>query len=134
MNEQEIWYKPNAQSNSVGNLVLHLCGNVTQWIGSGLGKMADNRQRDSEFSEEGPIPTKELVLGLDKLEQLLEKVLNQITEEDLLKLHDVQVYKETGVSILVHVVEHFSYHTGQIAFFTKWRKDMDLSFYEEDLG
>jgi uncharacterized damage-inducible protein DinB len=134
LNEQEIWFKPNEHSNSVGNLILHLCGNVTQWVGSGLGKLPDNRLRDLEFSEKGPLPTEKLIQALDQLELLIHETLNKITEEDLLNLHDVQVYQETGLSILVHVVEHFSYHTGQIAFFTKWRKNMDMAFYPEDLG
>ncbi|KAA3632305.1 MAG: hypothetical protein DWQ02_14890, partial [Bacteroidetes bacterium] len=69
-----------------------------------------------------------------KIEELLNDVLSTLTDEMLLGLHDVQVYKETGTSILVHVIEHFSYHTGQIVFFTKWRMDVDLGFYEEDLG
>ncbi len=134
LSEQEIWFKPNEHSNSVGNLILHLCGNVTQWIGSGLGKLPDNRLRDLEFSEKGPLPTATLILALDQLEPLINESLHKITEDDLLNLHDVQVYQETGISVLVHVVEHFSYHTGQIAFFTKWLKNMDLAFYPEDLG
>jgi uncharacterized damage-inducible protein DinB len=134
LSEQEIWFKPNDHSNSVGNLVLHLCGNVTQWIGSGLGKMPDNRLRDLEFSEKGPLPTTKLTEALDRLIPLIENTLDNLTEEDFLQLHKVQVYQETGVNILVHVVEHFSYHTGQIAFFTKWRKNMDMNFYPEDLG
>jgi uncharacterized damage-inducible protein DinB len=134
LSEQEIWFKPNDHSNSVGNLVLHLCGNVTQWIGSGLGKMPDNRLRDLEFSEKGPLPSTKLTEALDRLIPLIENTLDNLTEEDFLQLHKVQVYQETGVNILVHVVEHFSYHTGQIAFFTKWRKNMDMNFYPEDLG
>jgi uncharacterized damage-inducible protein DinB len=134
LSEQEIWFKPNDHSNSVGNLVLHLCGNVTQWIGSGLGKMPDNRLRDLEFSEKGPMPSTKLIEALDRLIPLIENTLDNLTEEDFLQLHKVQVYQETGVNILVHVVEHFSYHTGQIAFFTKWRKNMDMNFYPEDLG
>ena len=134
LSEEEIWFRPNEQSNSVGNLVLHLCGNVTQWVGSGLGQRPDLRNRDLEFSENGPLPTSRLIAELDKLPTLLTEVLKKTTEEDLLANYDVQVYRENGVSILIHAIEHFSYHTGQIAFYTKWRKNMDLEFYPEDLG
>ncbi len=134
LSEKEIWHRPNENSNSVGNLVLHLCGNVTQWIGSGLGRLPDLRTRDLEFEEKGAIPTATLINKLDQLIVLINEVLEKVTEEDLLKRHDVQVYKETGISILVHVVEHFSYHTGQITYFVKWRKDMDVGYYGEDLG
>ncbi|KAA3626951.1 MAG: DUF1572 domain-containing protein, partial [Bacteroidetes bacterium] len=69
LEEKEIWYKPNDNSNSVGNLVLHLCGNVTQWIGSGLGKKPDNRTRDLEFMEKGPLPVSRLLDELQKIEE-----------------------------------------------------------------
>ncbi len=134
LNEEEIWQRPNENSNSVGNLLLHLCGNVTQWMGSGLGKLPDHRLRDKEFEERGPLPTSTLYNKLDDLIVLINEVLDNLKKEDLLQLHDVQVYRENGVSILVHVIEHFSYHTGQITYFVKWRKDMDIGYYEEDLG
>jgi uncharacterized damage-inducible protein DinB len=134
LDEKEIWHRPNDHSNSVGNLILHLCGNVTQWIGSGLGKLEDHRLRDSEFEEKGPLPTATLLKKLDDLIVLINEVLETISEQDLLELHDVQVYKESGVSILVHVIEHFSYHTGQITYYVKWRKNMDTGYYMENLG
>lgn len=134
LSETDIWYRPNGNSNSVGNLVLHLCGNVRQWIVAGLGHQQDTRTRDAEFEEKGPVSTEILIEMLDKLKQDVDAVLNKIKMKDFTKKHDVQVYQETGVSILVHVVEHFSYHVGQITYFTKWRKDVDTQYYSEDLG
>ena len=128
----EIWLKPNKNSNSVGNLVLHLCGNVTQWVGCGLGKLPDDRTRDWEFDEKGPLPTTDLIQKLDTLIVLLETVLSKITPEDLLQKHKVQIYVESGVSILTHVIEHFSFHTGQITYFVKWRKNIDTKYYGGD--
>lgn len=129
LSEKEIWFKSNDNSNSVGNLVLHLCGNVQQWIGSGLGKLSDNRTRDWEFEEKGPLPNSELIKKLDSIISLFNEILPKISDEDLLRKYKVQIYEESGVSILVHVIEHFSYHTGQITYFTKWRKDMDMGYY-----
>ena len=134
LSDTDIWYRPNENSNSVGNLVLHLCGNVRQWIVAGLGEAVDTRTRDVEFAEKGPISTEVLFKMLEELENDAEAVLNNLTEEDLIKKHKVQVYQETGVSVLVHVVEHFSYHVGQITYFTKWRKNIDTGYYTEDLG
>lgn len=134
LSDTDIWYRPNDNSNSVGNLVLHLCGNVRQWIVAGLGKAADTRTRDAEFAEKGPISTKVLFKMLEELKNDVDTVLNNITAEDLTQKHDVQVYQETGLSILVHVVEHFSYHVGQITYFTKWRKDINTGYYSGDLG
>jgi len=134
LTEAEIWHRPNENSNSVGNLVLHLCGNVRQWIIAGLGKKEDVRTRDAEFEERGPISSETLIQKLEKLEIDVRKTLAKITIEDLVSEHQVQVYQETGVTILVHVTEHFSYHVGQITYFVKWKKDMDTNYYPEDLG
>ena len=129
LTEEEVWKRPNPSSNSVGNLILHLCGNIRQWISSSLGNREDTRKRDSEFSTTG---------GFTKA-QLLEKILatvaeaNQtirnLKEEDLLKIKSVQGYNHSGIGIIIHVVEHYSYHTAQIAFWTKLLKDKDLGFY-----
>lgn len=129
LSTEEIWYRPNENSNSVGNLVLHLCGNVRQWLLSGLGGYTDNRRRQQEFDERGPFPTTVLVRHLDELMEEVEKVLSRLTPEQLLLPVDIQGFTETGVSILVHVVEHFSYHTGQITYYVKWRKNINTAYY-----
>lgn len=129
LTDEEIWYRPNAETVSVGNLVLHLCGNVRQWILSGLGGQPDRRRRQEEFSEEGPLPTPEL---LDRLRSTLEearRVLDALDPENLLRLRPVQAFEESGLSIVVHVVEHFSYHVGQITYYVKSRKAVNLHYY-----
>jgi uncharacterized damage-inducible protein DinB len=129
LSSEEIWYRPNENSNSVGNLVLHLCGNVRQWLLSGLGGYPDHRNRKQEFEERGPFATPILVRHLDELAEEVEKVLKKITAKQLLDPIEVQGFTETGTGILVHVVEHFSYHTGQIAYYVKWRKNINTAFY-----
>ena len=129
LTDEEIWRRPNANTVSPGNLVIHLCGNVRQWIISGLGGAEDQRDRSREFSEEGPIPRAEL---LDRLERTLQEAMGVIEKTDaeaLLEKRIVQGFSSTRLSILIHVVEHFSYHTGQIAYAVKSRKDVDLGFY-----
>ncbi len=127
---EQIWHKENANTNAVGNLVLHLCGNVRQWILHGMDGQEDKRQRDLEFSEKGPLPRKDLKDKLDVLSRELDEALERIVEKDLLKVRSIQKYfQESGVSILFHVTEHFSYHTGQITYFTKMVKDIDTAYY-----
>ena len=134
LTEEEIWWRPNTESNSVGNLILHLEGNARQWIVAGLGQQTDIRKRQTEFDEKGPIASAVLLQKLMVLQTDIEAVFSKITETDLQKVYPVQVYQESGISILIHVIEHFSYHVGQIAYFVKYRKALDLHFYEEDLG
>lgn len=132
LSEAEIWYRPNSQSNSVGNLVLHLCGNVRQWILTGLAEYPDTRQRQLEFDEKGPLPTADLLRRLDEVMAEVAAYLQVMPVEKLTQPIVVQGFKETGLTVLVHVVEHFSYHVGQIAYFTKWKKNVDTLFYEDE--
>ena len=129
LGEEGLWHRPNAQVVSPGNLVLHLCGNVGQWIISTLGKRPDHRQRQQEFDEPGPIPTPELLAKLDGTISEAVAVLENLNAADLEAIWDVQIYKETGVAIVVHVVEHFSYHVGQITLHTKLFQGVDTGYY-----
>lgn len=131
ISEQNLWWRPNMESNSMGNILLHLCGNITQYILSGLGGAEDHRKRSSEFSETGPLLKQELLNNLDQTLEKVYEVIRQCTEPDLLQKRHVQVYEITGINILIHVTEHFSYHTGQIIYFTKWQSGEAMHFYDD---
>ncbi len=129
LNESEVWYRPNDNSNSIGNLILHLCGNAQQYIVAGLGEALDQRNRQSEFDERGPISKAELWQKVVNLKERIEVVLQNLQTTDLERPVLVQGFQETGLSILVHVVEHFSYHTGQITYIVKAAKDLQTNYY-----
>jgi uncharacterized damage-inducible protein DinB len=125
----EIWARPNEQTVGAGNLVLHLSGNVRQYVLATLGGVTDARERQREFDATGPMPTAEL---LGRLEQTMAEawpVIERLDAAALLRTYRVQGFVESGLGILVHVIEHFSYHTGQIAYVVKSRKNVDLGFY-----
>ena len=129
LSEKEVWLKPNNSTNSVGNLILHLCGNITQYIVSSLGDDEDKRNRDLEFTTSGGYNKSELIDKLDSTVTQAVDIINNLSEDELLRVRSVQAYELSGTGILIHVVEHYSYHTGQIAFWTKLLKDKDLGFY-----
>lgn len=131
LSDEEIWYRPNDNSNSIGNLILHLTGNVRQWIVAGLGKASDHRIRQAEFDERGPVPVQKMLEDLDAVMAEVSAVLDNLAPEALLQRHPVQVFEESGLSILVHVVEHFSYHTGQITYAVKAMKDVNMGYYSQ---
>lgn len=129
LDDEALWWRPGPTLPSAGNLLLHLTGNVRQWLLAGLGGAVDSRERDREFSEPGPLP-REIVLG--RLRETVEagaRLLRTLPAEALERRHAVQAFEESGVAIVLHVVEHFSYHTGQIAFLAKLRSGQDLGFY-----
>ena len=129
MSVEEIWSRPNEQTVSAGNLVLHLAGNVRQYIVATLGGLPDLRERQKEFDAAGPMPTAELLAHLEQSLADASAVLDRLDPTKLLETHRVQGFVESGLSILVHVAEHLSYHTGQIAYIVKSRKNVDLGFY-----
>ncbi|TAM80910.1 MAG: DUF1572 domain-containing protein [Acidobacteria bacterium] len=128
LSEEEIWWRPNSASNSVGNVVLHLQGNVRQWIIAGLGGEADRRDRDREFAETGPIPRRILLAGMRRTIKEAQVVLADIIPQDLLDIYFIQGYRVTGLQAVCHVAEHFAFHTGQIIYVTKLKRGKDLKF------
>ncbi len=130
LSDEQIWYRPNNSSNSVGNLVLHLHGNVRQWVVAGLAKNPDVRERQKEFDEKGPVPRAQMIGDMDQLMLEVDQILNKVSTKDLLEVRDVQGFKESGLSILVHITEHFSYHVGQMTYIVKMLKDTDMGYYD----
>lgn len=130
LSEDEIWRRPNDASNSVGNILLHLCGNVRQWVVHGLGGEADNRKRQSEFDERGPIPKVELLAKMKQTLAEVDAVLAALDPKALTEPRSIQGYDETTLTAVYHIVEHFSYHLGQIAYITKAYQAVDLGFFD----
>ena len=127
---ETLWVRPNDNSNSVGNQLLHLKGNVTQYILSSLGNTPDQRQRDLEFDTQGGLDVTTLWQALDDTLNAAKKVIKNCPEERLLATHSVQGFSLTGIDIAIHAVEHLSYHTGQIAFWVKQQTQQPLGFYD----
>jgi uncharacterized damage-inducible protein DinB len=135
LSDAEIWQRPNASSNSVGNLILHLCGNIRQYAIASLGNTKDERLRDLEFAAQGGFSKSALVEKLqDTVAEALETI-RQTSDEEMLRIRMVQGFQLSGIGIALHVCEHYSYHCGQIAFWVKLLKDKDLGFYaNQDLN
>jgi len=130
LSENEIWKRPNLASNSTGNILLHLCGNIRQYIIACLGRQPDSRERDKEFTASGGFTKNELK---EKLETTLKEafeVMRHTREEELVKIYPVQGFRLSGIGILIHVTEHYSYHTGQVIFWTKLLKNHGFNFYD----
>jgi len=128
LSEKEIWWRPNEASNAAGNIVLHLCGNVRQWIISGLGGAPDLRERDREFSERGPVPRRVLISQLKRTVKKACQTIDRVSPKNLSRQFEIQGFRVSGLLAIAHVYEHFAYHTGQIIYLTKLKRGTDLRF------
>jgi uncharacterized damage-inducible protein DinB len=113
--EQNLWMVTKDISNSSGNLCLHLIGNLNHYIGATLGNSGYVRQRDLEFSLKA-IPKSDLIKQINDTIAVVEKVLSDLTEEDLQKEYKRRVFEDTMTTgyFLVHLSMHLAYHLGQI--------------------
>ena len=126
----QIWARGTENENALGNLVLHLCGNLRQWIGTGVGGKPDVRNRDAEFAARGELRPVELATRLKEAVEEAVSTIRSFPPERLLESVTVQGYQATLLEAIYHVVEHFSQHTGQIIFSTKQLTGEDLGFYQ----
>jgi hypothetical protein len=131
LTNEQVWWRPNRASNSVGNLILHLNGNVQQWLVAPFNGMEDTRDRPAEFKEQKLVPTSALLEQLGATMQQASEVLSRLTDADLLTLFDIQGYKVSGLAAVYQVVEHFGMHYGQVLYVTKILRGEDLGFYRE---
>jgi uncharacterized damage-inducible protein DinB len=134
LNDKQIWWRPNPRSNSIGNLVLHLCGNARQWIVAGLGGSEDLRNRDSEFEQTEIIERAKLTARLRSTVAEVVATLKALDAETLLEKREIQGAEVDVLQAIFHVTEHFSMHTGQIILLTKMLTATDLRFYDFEEG
>ena len=129
-----LWSRPNPESNSVGNLLLHLAGNVRQWIVSGVGGATDMRHRGSEFQARDGADAATLLEGLDVVLDETDAVLAKLTAADLASSRAIQGRDVNVLEAVYHVVEHFAGHLGQIVLIAKMHSPGAIQFYEDAGG
>lgn len=134
LTDEQIWWRPNEESNSIGNLILHLCGNARQWIISGVGSTPDTRVRDAEFDQRDPIPRDKLLVLLHSTLAEIKTLLENLDPSTFLDRRQIQGHDVTLLKAIFHVTEHFSMHTGQIIVLTKFLTATNLRFYEFEDG
>jgi len=103
LSDEQIWYRPNNP---------------------------DVRERQKEFDEKGPVPREKMIANMDQLMSEVDQILNKVSSKDLLAVRNVQGFKESGLSILVHITEHFSYRVGQMTYIVKMLRDTDMNYYD----
>ena len=129
-----LWSRPNPESNSVGNLLLHLAGNVRQWIVAGVGGAADTRDRAGEFAAREGVDAATLLAALDGVLHDADAVIARLSAADLASSRTIQGRDVSVLDAVYHVVEHFAGHLGQIVLIAKLHSPGAIRFYEDAGG
>ena len=131
---EDLWWRPHEETTSIGNLLLHLTGNVRQWILSGLGDEPDQRERGKEFESRDGGGTDDVFEALMATVDEACRVIEGLPENELHNPVVIQGIETTRLEAIYHVVEHFSWHTGQIVWMAKLRAGArhGLAFYDDD--
>lgn len=129
LSEEQLWMRTGKHANAAGNLLLHLTGNVQQWIQTSIDGQEDVRDRDGEFAAREGAEAPELLAALRTVLDGAIAVIESVPTERLMDRITVQGHDVTVLEAIYHVVEHFSGHTGQIIFMTKAFTGEDLGFY-----
>ena len=130
----KLWWRPNEDSNSVGNLLLHLNGNLRQWIVAGVGGEPFERHRAGEFEARHGAPVPELLAPLERTLADVDRILKGLTAERLVERCAIQGRDLTVLDAIFHVTEHFGYHLGQIILVAKMFAPGGVQFYEDAGG
>jgi uncharacterized damage-inducible protein DinB len=130
LSDEEVWWRANEESNSIGNLLLHLSGNACQWIVCGIGGQVDERVRQQEFDERRRLARGELLSRIRDTLAEVDRVLAGFDLARILEQRRIQGCDVTVLNAVFHVVEHFAMHTGQIILQTKMLTGVNLKFYD----
>lgn len=134
LDDTAVWHRFNDTSNSIGNLLLHLSGNIRQWIVCGVGGETSDRNRASEFAARSGPRRDELLSLLEKTTRDADTTLSRLVESDLDRTLTIQGRETTILGAVYHVVEHFAMHTGQIIMLAKVHAPGQVKFYEDAGG
>ncbi len=129
LSDADLWWRPHEAANSIGNLLLHLAGNIRQWVVSGVGGAPDRRDRAAEFARREPLSRIELLALITEAVFEADSVMAATDPASLGERRQVQGRTVTLLEAIYHAIEHFGMHTGQIVYIAKLRSGTDLGFY-----
>ncbi len=121
LGDDDVNWRPNEDSNSIANLVLHMAGNIDQRYLAGIGGMTVHRNRDAEFNSRRPYTRDEVLAELDRAFGEADRILAGLTPADLDRPQQLHTGPATVLDVLFNVVTHLAEHVGQILYIAKLR-------------
>ncbi|MEM9643464.1 MAG: DinB family protein [Planctomycetota bacterium] len=128
LTDAQLWWRPSESMNSIANLLLHLCGNLRQWIIAGVGGAPDVRQRQKEFDDRSSIDRTELLQRVDETVTEVKTAMADVSAEDLLRVRCVQGNDVSGLQAIIHSIAHFRGHTQEIVHMTRCQLNDSYAF------
>ncbi len=119
LTNEQLWYRPKPDMNSIANLMLHLSGNLRQWIIAGVGGEKDIRNRPKEFADRSNRPKSEILAILTKVVSEADKTLSSLTPDQLLSKRRIQGYDTTVLAAITDTIPHFRGHVQEIIHITR---------------
>ena len=119
LTDEQVWQRSQPSLNSIGNLILHLCGNLRQWIVAGVGEASDVRNRPAEFAERGPVPKQELLCRLEAVVEEVKGILTGVDARQFAEVRRIQGFDVTGAAAIFDSVPHFRGHTQELVHMTR---------------
>jgi uncharacterized damage-inducible protein DinB len=126
LSEEQLWWRPNEQTNSVGNLVLHLSGSMRHYLSRGVGGIEYQRDRPSEFADRGSMSKEQLLATFDETIGQAAQTLQSFDTSRFLDATDEQNYVPTVFDAIFNISIHLATHAGQIIYITKMLKEGSL--------
>jgi len=128
LEEHDIWWRPYQEHNALGNIILHLCGNLGQWVIHGVTEQPDTRDRPAEFSHRGVIPKQQLLEWLGQTISKADAVIAGLDEQSLLEPRRIQGYEVLVQAAIQNSVSHLVGHTQEIIWVTRLRVGAGYQF------
>jgi hypothetical protein len=122
LDESDIWWRPHDSMNAVGNIILHLCGNLGQWVIAGVGGRDYVRDRPAEFAQRGGIAKDQLLARLRDAVSEADDVISKVDPGTLLSPRRIQSFDVAVVAAIFHAVSHFEGHAQEVIYIARLRR------------
>jgi hypothetical protein len=119
LTDEQIWWRPNETSNSIGNLIVHLAGSLNYYLGRNIGGIAFDRDRAAEFAERRLLPKADVMALFEEMVSRAERTFDALTPERLAEPSPEPAMHEVVLEDLINAAMHLSTHTGQIVWIAK---------------
>jgi hypothetical protein len=121
LSDEEVWWRPSESMNAIGNIVLHLCGNIGQWLVEGVGDEPYQRNRQGEFDHREPLPRAELLARLQGMVERSKAAIRGLDADGLLQHRHIQQWDTCKLVAVLHAVSHFEGHAQEVIYITRLR-------------